>query len=76
MKTIKRRDIRTKAHNRGVVALLFFCFNALLNKIADMEKRGVSEEIYQGELKGKTKDHKEVKVKYGYGIKVGLNEKF
>lgn len=48
--------------------------SGLLNIVADMEKRGVSEKVEQGEWKGKTKDGQDVKVRYGYGIKVGLDD--
>jgi hypothetical protein len=48
--------------------------NDLLYIVADMNRRGVSEEVYQGEFKGKTKDGQDIKVEYGYGIRVGLDD--
>jgi hypothetical protein len=53
---------------------ILYGFSWLLEKVVDMEKRGVSEEVHQGELRGKTKDGKDIKMKYGYDIKVGLDD--
>jgi bisphosphoglycerate-independent phosphoglycerate mutase (AlkP superfamily) len=46
----------------------------LLHLVADMDKRGVSEVVHHGEVNGKTKDGRDVEVKYGYGVKVGLDD--
>jgi hypothetical protein len=46
----------------------------LLHLVRDMHSRGVSEEVGQGELNGKTKDGQDIKVKYKYGVKVGLDD--
>jgi hypothetical protein len=73
MKTQEQIIIKTKKQ-KGVIALMFSCFNVVLNTVTDMEKRGVSEVARQGEVNGKTEDGRDIKVKYGYGVKVGLDD--
>lgn len=73
MKILKHQNPRIKKRE-GVFALMSSCFNALLNKVADMGRRGVSEEIQQGEFSGLTRDGEDIKVRYGYGVKVGLDD--
>jgi hypothetical protein len=69
---MKKRNIRKIQY--PIVKSVVKGVNGLLHLVADMNKRGVSEEVHHGELKGKTKDGKDIKVKYGYGIKVGLDD--
>jgi hypothetical protein len=67
-----RRNIRKIKH--PIAESVMKGVNGLLRLVADMDRRGVSEEVRQGELVGKTKDGEGIKVKYGYGIKVGLDD--
>jgi hypothetical protein len=75
MKTIKQesrlKSKETKKHS-GAIALILSYFSSLVNQVADMEKQGISEKVVQGEIGSKTRDGKDVNIKYGYGIKLGL----
>jgi hypothetical protein len=46
----------------------------LLHLVSDMEKRGVTKEIRQGEIRGKTEYGKDLKMRYQYGVKIGLDD--
>jgi len=48
--------------------------NYLLNSVADMEKKETSVMLKSGEFNGITKEGKEIKVKYRYGLKIGLDD--
>ena len=50
---------------RGIGGLLGFA--------ADLERKGKSEYVEQGEVSGKTASGKEYKGAYGFRVKVGLN---
>ena len=69
---MKKRNIRKIQY--PIIKSVIKGVNGLLHLVADMDRRGVSEEVRQGELRGKMKDGKDIKVKYGYGIKVGLDD--
>lgn len=68
----RRNDLQRKQHPivRGIINGV----THLLHLVADMEKRGVSEVVRHGEINGKTEDGRDIKVKYGYGVKVGLDD--
>lgn len=68
----RHNEIQRKQHPivRGLVSGV----THLLRLVADMEKRGVSEVVRHGEINGKTEDGRDVKMKYGYGVKVGLDD--
>jgi hypothetical protein len=74
VKIIKQKDNKAKEHNNGVVNFVSYCFNSLLNTVIDMDKRGVTEEFHQGNLRGKTKKGEDINIKYGYGVKIGLDD--
>lgn len=69
---MKKRQIKKSQH--PLVKTLMRSIGGLLNVVAGMEKEGISEKVEQGEWSGKTKDGRDLKVKYGYGIKVGLDD--
>jgi hypothetical protein len=73
MKTQRIKSKKTK-EQKNVSTFLSSCFNALVNTVIDMDKRGVSEEVWHREVRGKTDDGKDIKVSYGYGVKVGLDD--
>jgi hypothetical protein len=75
MKTISQK-ISNKASKQKspISSLISYCLNTLLTALVDMDKRGVTEEVHQGNLKGKSRNGEDINIKYGYGIKIGLDE--
>jgi len=74
---MRRKHITKKVArqtNQSLARSLIKGIGRLVGFVVDMEKRGVSEVVEQGELTGKTKEGKDVKVKYGYGVKIGLDD--
>jgi len=69
---MNEKHIRKGAH--PIVKSVLKGVHGLLHLVADMERRGVSEEVQEGEIRGKTRDGKDVHVKYGYKVKVGLDD--
>ena len=69
---MKKRNIRNTQY--PIVKSVIKGVSGLLHLVADMNRRGVSEEIHRGELRGKTNDGKNIEIKYGYGVKIGLDD--
>jgi hypothetical protein len=63
-----------KKSNNPILKIVSKGINGLLHLVADMDRRGVSEEINTGVIMGKTKDGNDVSVKYKYGVKLGLDD--
>jgi hypothetical protein len=63
-----------KKSNNPILKIVSKGINGLLNLVADMDRRGVSEEINTGVIMGKTKDDQDVSVNYKYGVKIGLDD--
>jgi len=66
-------DRGVKKSGNPVIKIAVKGLNNLLHKVIEMDKKGISETVGHGEFAGK-KDDNDLKVRYKYGIKIGLDD--